>query len=190
MCPLRCARTVSKLHPFELLGLLFERKQIPQIVVIARISRKTMESLEAAWGSLGRPGVSSTSRARAVVGSRTLAAHKSQPISLQVQEKARPAAPLALIEANQRWPEPLSIPPRGFIGRSARIEQRNLTQSPIRANIFWPIGAEEALLHNRTSGVGLGSIVEIANVMDGHHIDAPFHQRHFGHIGLPSSLES
>jgi hypothetical protein len=42
-----CAKTVSELHPFELLGLLFERKQIPQIVVNVRISRKTMEPLEA-----------------------------------------------------------------------------------------------------------------------------------------------
>jgi hypothetical protein len=34
-------------------------------------------------------------------GSRTLAAHKSQPTSLHVQENARPAASLALIKANQ-----------------------------------------------------------------------------------------
>jgi hypothetical protein len=44
--PLCCAETVSKLHLFEVLGLLFERKQIPQIVVIVRIQRKTMEPLE------------------------------------------------------------------------------------------------------------------------------------------------
>jgi hypothetical protein len=43
-----CAKTVSELHLFERLGLLFERKQIPQIVVNVRISRKTMETLEAA----------------------------------------------------------------------------------------------------------------------------------------------
>src|SRR5207249_3629947 len=47
--PLRftCAKTVSKLHLFEPLGLLFERKQVPQIVVIVRIRRKTTEPLEA-----------------------------------------------------------------------------------------------------------------------------------------------
>jgi hypothetical protein len=43
----RCAKTVSELLLFEVLGLLFERKQIPQIVVIVRISRKTMDPLEA-----------------------------------------------------------------------------------------------------------------------------------------------
>ena len=47
--PLRftCAKTVSKLHLFEPLRLLFERKQVPQIVVIVRIRRKTTEPLEA-----------------------------------------------------------------------------------------------------------------------------------------------
>ena len=46
--PLRftCAKTVSKLHLFEPLRLLFERKQVPQIVVIVRIRRKTMGPLE------------------------------------------------------------------------------------------------------------------------------------------------
>ncbi len=39
-------KTVSKLQLFEALGLLFERKQIPQIVVIVRNSRKTTEPLE------------------------------------------------------------------------------------------------------------------------------------------------
>jgi hypothetical protein len=42
-----CVRTVSELHLFELLGLLFERKQIPQFVVNVRNARKTMEPLEA-----------------------------------------------------------------------------------------------------------------------------------------------
>jgi hypothetical protein len=41
-----CAKTVSELHLFEPLRLLFERKQIPQIVVIVRISQKTTEPLE------------------------------------------------------------------------------------------------------------------------------------------------
>jgi hypothetical protein len=43
-----CAKTVSELHLFEPLRLLFERKQIPQIVVNVRIRRKAMEPLEAA----------------------------------------------------------------------------------------------------------------------------------------------
>lgn len=42
-----CAETVSGLHQFEVLALLFERKQIPQIIVNIRISRKPMEPLEA-----------------------------------------------------------------------------------------------------------------------------------------------
>ena len=50
-----CAKTVSELLLFEVLGLLFERKQIPQIVVNIRISRKAMEPMEAAklpWAHL------------------------------------------------------------------------------------------------------------------------------------------
>src|SRR6516225_487664 len=43
-----CAKTVSELHLFERLGLLFERKQVPQIVVNVGNSRKRMEPLEAA----------------------------------------------------------------------------------------------------------------------------------------------
>jgi hypothetical protein len=39
---------VSELHLFEPLRLLFERKQIPQIVVNVRIRRKAMEPLGAA----------------------------------------------------------------------------------------------------------------------------------------------
>ena len=42
----RCAKTVSESHLFQLPGFPFERKQIPQIVVIVRIQRKTMEALE------------------------------------------------------------------------------------------------------------------------------------------------
>jgi hypothetical protein len=41
-----CAKTVSELHPFQSLELLFERKQIPQIVVNFRSLRKTTEPLE------------------------------------------------------------------------------------------------------------------------------------------------
>jgi hypothetical protein len=41
-----CAKTVSESHLFQLPGLPFERKQIPLIVVIVRIQRKTMEPLE------------------------------------------------------------------------------------------------------------------------------------------------
>ena len=51
----RCARTVSELDLLKPLELLFERKQIPQVVVIVRISRKAMEPLEAAklpWAQL------------------------------------------------------------------------------------------------------------------------------------------
>jgi Calcineurin-like phosphoesterase len=40
------ANTVSEAHLFQLPVLLFERKQIPQIVVIVRIQRYTMEPLE------------------------------------------------------------------------------------------------------------------------------------------------
>ena len=42
-----CAGTVSELHLFQRLGLLLERKQIPQVVVNVRIRRKAMEPLEA-----------------------------------------------------------------------------------------------------------------------------------------------
>lgn len=42
-----CARTVSEPDLFKRLRLLFERKQIPRIVVNIRNSRKTMEPLEA-----------------------------------------------------------------------------------------------------------------------------------------------
>jgi len=42
----KCAKTVSELHLFQLLGLPFERKQIPQIVVNVRTSRQTTEPLE------------------------------------------------------------------------------------------------------------------------------------------------
>jgi hypothetical protein len=42
----RSAKTVSEPHLFEPLRLPFERKQIPQVVVIVRISRKTREPLE------------------------------------------------------------------------------------------------------------------------------------------------
>ncbi len=42
-----CAKTVSELDLFEPLGLPFERKQIPRIVVNVRIQRKTTELLEA-----------------------------------------------------------------------------------------------------------------------------------------------
>jgi len=45
--PWNCAKTVSELHLFERLGLLFERKQIPRFVVNIRIRRKAMEPLEA-----------------------------------------------------------------------------------------------------------------------------------------------
>jgi hypothetical protein len=41
-----CAKTVSELHAFQSLELLFERKQIPQIVVNVRSLRKTTEPLE------------------------------------------------------------------------------------------------------------------------------------------------
>jgi hypothetical protein len=63
-----CAKTVSELDLFVLLGLLFERKQIPQIVVNIRIQRKAMEPLEAtrlpwaqapplpSWPWVGIPG--------------------------------------------------------------------------------------------------------------------------------------
>ena len=50
-----CAKTVSELLLFEVLGLLFERKQIPQIVVNVRIQRKPTEPLEATrlpWAQL------------------------------------------------------------------------------------------------------------------------------------------
>ncbi len=56
-CFFGCARTVSEPHVVDPLGLLFERKQIPQIVVNVRIQRKTMEPLEATklpWAQLGR----------------------------------------------------------------------------------------------------------------------------------------
>ena len=48
MAPLlfSCAKTVSKLHLFQSLELLLERKQIPRIVVNVRISRKTTELME------------------------------------------------------------------------------------------------------------------------------------------------
>ena len=42
-----CAKNVPELHLFAPLGLLFERKQSPQIVVNVRIRRKYMEPLEA-----------------------------------------------------------------------------------------------------------------------------------------------
>jgi hypothetical protein len=45
----RCAKTVSELDLLKSLELLFERKQIPRIIVNIRNSRKTMEPLEAAW---------------------------------------------------------------------------------------------------------------------------------------------
>jgi len=53
--PLRftCAKTVSELLLFEVLGLLFEREQIPQIVVNIRIRRKTTEPWKR-HASLGR----------------------------------------------------------------------------------------------------------------------------------------
>jgi hypothetical protein len=38
---------MSELHLFKPLGLQFERKQIPQIVINVRTSRKLMEPLEA-----------------------------------------------------------------------------------------------------------------------------------------------
>lgn len=41
-----CAKTVSELHLLEPPGLLFERKQIPQIIVNVRNSRKATEPLE------------------------------------------------------------------------------------------------------------------------------------------------
>jgi hypothetical protein len=37
--PFRCAKTVSRSHLFQLIEVAFERKQIPQIVVIVRIQR-------------------------------------------------------------------------------------------------------------------------------------------------------
>ena len=50
-----CTRTVSELHLREPLGLLFERKQIPQFIANIRIRPKTMEPLEATrlpWAEL------------------------------------------------------------------------------------------------------------------------------------------
>ena len=41
-----CAKTVSEPHPFHPMTLLFERKQIPRIVVTIRNSRKPTEPLE------------------------------------------------------------------------------------------------------------------------------------------------
>jgi len=41
-----CVKTVSEPYPFEALGFRFDRKQIPQIVVNVRHTRKTMEPLE------------------------------------------------------------------------------------------------------------------------------------------------
>jgi hypothetical protein len=52
---LNCAKTVFELHLFERLGLLFERKQIPQLVVNIRNSRKTKEPL-ADFAPLGAGG--------------------------------------------------------------------------------------------------------------------------------------
>jgi hypothetical protein len=43
---LHCVKTVSELHVFAPLELLFEQKQVPQIIVNVRIRRKTMEPLE------------------------------------------------------------------------------------------------------------------------------------------------
>ena len=43
---LHCVKTVSELHFFAPLELLFERKQVPQTIVNVRIRRKTMEPLE------------------------------------------------------------------------------------------------------------------------------------------------
>src|ERR1035441_392298 len=43
---LSCATTVSELHAFQSLELLFERKQIPRIVVNFSSLRKTTEPLE------------------------------------------------------------------------------------------------------------------------------------------------
>ena len=48
-----CAKTVSELHLFELLGLLLERKQIPQIVVNVRNAEKQRSPWKRR-GSLGR----------------------------------------------------------------------------------------------------------------------------------------
>src|SRR5271168_1596108 len=42
-----CAKTVSEPDLLKRPGLLFERKQIPQIVVIVRIQRKAMDPLGA-----------------------------------------------------------------------------------------------------------------------------------------------
>jgi|ERR1022692_251670 hypothetical protein len=44
---LGCAKTVSEMHLFQPGSLLVERKQIPQVVVIAMSSRNPMEPLEA-----------------------------------------------------------------------------------------------------------------------------------------------
>src|ERR1700722_1711035 len=94
---LHCAKTVSERHLFEPLRFLFERKQIPQIVVIVRISRNATEPLEATrlpW----RTGVVSRSR-----GPRDdWLAHTSRtqipPTLLQAQENARSTRLLALIK--------------------------------------------------------------------------------------------
>jgi hypothetical protein len=45
--PFNCAKTVSELDLLKPPRLLFERKQIPQIVVNIRIARNVMEPLEA-----------------------------------------------------------------------------------------------------------------------------------------------
>jgi len=66
-------------------------------VVPTRIRRKAMAPLEATrlpWAQRS----ASTSWAHAVLGSRTLAAHKSQPTLLQVKENARSTKLLALIK--------------------------------------------------------------------------------------------
>src|SRR5581483_10339117 len=41
-----CAKTVSEPHPFHPMTLLFERKQIPRIVVTIRNSRNSIDRLE------------------------------------------------------------------------------------------------------------------------------------------------
>jgi hypothetical protein len=92
-----CARTVSKPHLFDPWNFRFERKQIPRFVVNIRNSRKTAGPWKPRR-SLGRIGAASTSRTDAVLGSRTLAAHKSQSLSLQVTEHALAGTLLALIK--------------------------------------------------------------------------------------------
>jgi len=117
-----CAKTVSELHLFQLPRLLFERKQIPQIVVNTRTLQETMEPLEATalpWAHVIR-------RVFAVrIVSGTASEHGRHELRLA---NVRPQASLAMGQCNMSMPSETTYPPMACAETNHTAEYQSILQ--------------------------------------------------------------